>query len=80
MDQEALVSLDEIQDGECLDYVERPRSILEGGVKVLQDKEVPLVRVQWEHQRGSEWTWEPKAEMWEHDPRMFTAVDFEDKV
>ena len=62
MDQEAVVSLNDIQVGERLDYMERPVAILVRGVKVLRVKEVPLVRVQWEHQRGSEWTWEPKAE------------------
>ena len=80
MDQEAVVSLDDIQVGKRLDYVKRPMSILERGVKVLRDKEVPFVRVQWEHQRGSEWTWEPEAEMRGRYTRMFTAANFKDEV
>lgn len=43
-------------------------AILERKVKVLWNKEIPLVKVQWEHRRGSEWTWEPEAEMQEHYP------------
>ena len=56
MDQEAVVSLDDIQVGERMDSVERHVAILDRRVKVLQNKEVPLVKVQWENQRGSEWT------------------------
>ena len=63
-----------------LDYVERSVAILERKVKVLQNKEIPLVKVQWEHRRGSEWTWESEAEMREHYPEMFTATDFKDEV
>ena len=40
------MSLDNIQVDECLNYVERPVTVLERKVKVLRDKEVPLVKVQ----------------------------------
>ena len=80
MDQEAVVSLDDIQVKERLNYVERPVAILERNKKILWNKEMPLVKVHWEHQRGSEWTWEPEAEMREHYPTLFTSVDFEDEV
>ena len=45
MDQEAVVSLDDIQGDEHLDSVERPMALLETRVKVLENKEVPLVKV-----------------------------------
>ena len=48
MDKEAVVSLDDNQVVERLDYVERLVVILERWVKVLRNKEVPLVKVQWE--------------------------------
>ena len=80
MDQEAMVSLDDIQVDECLNYVERPVAILERKKKILQNKEIPLVRVQWEHWKGSEWTWEPEAEMREHYPTLFIPADFEGEV
>ena len=57
MDEEAVVSLDGIQVDECLNYVERPMAILERKMKILRNKEIPLVKVQWGHRRGSEWTW-----------------------
>ena len=80
MDQEAVVSLDDIQVDERLNYVERPVAILEKKKKILRNKEIPLVKVQWEHQRGSEWTWEPEAEMREHYPTLFILADFKGEV
>ena len=56
MDEDALVSLDDTQVDERLNYLERPVSVLERKVKVLCNKEVPLVKVQSEHRRGTEWT------------------------
>ena len=80
MDQEAVVSLDDIQVDERLNYVERPVAILERKKKILRNKEIPLVKVQWEHRKGSEWTWEPEAEMREHYPTLFIPADFEGEV
>ena len=74
------MSLDDIQVDERLNYVERPVVVLERKMKVLRNTEVPLVKVQWEHRMGSEWTWESEAEMQEHYPELFDAVDFEDEV
>ena len=80
VDQEAVVLLDDIHVDERLNYVERPVAILERKTKVLRNKEIPLVMVQWEHRRGSEWTWEPESAMREHYPYLFTTADFEDEV
>ena len=80
MDQEAVVSLDDIQVDERLNYVERPVAILERKMKVLRNKEIPLVKVQLEHRKGSEWTWESEAEICEHYPTLFIPADFEDEV
>ena len=80
LDEDAVVSLDDIQVDEHLNYVERPASILERKMKVLRSKEVPIVMVRWHHRRGFEWTWEPEAEMREHYPKLFVVADFEDEV
>ena len=63
-----------------LNYVERPISILDRMKKTLWNKEVKMVKVQWQHQKGSKWTWEPEEEMREHYPELFTAADFEDEI
>ena len=58
-DESALVPMDDIQVGERLNYVERPTAILERKTKSLRNKDIGLVKVQWEHRKGSEWTREP---------------------
>ena len=45
LDEETVVSLDDIQVDECLNYVERLVVVLERKVKILHNKEVPLVKV-----------------------------------
>ena len=54
--------------------------ILDRKTKTLCNKVVNLVKVQWQHQKGSEWTWEPEDEMREDFPELFAAEDFEDEV
>ena len=61
-----MISLIDIQVDECLSYVEKLISILDKKTKTLRNKVVNLVKVQWQHLRGSEWTWEPEDEMREH--------------
>ena len=55
-DESAVVPLDDIQVDAGLNYVERPVAIRDRRVKVLRNKEVPLVQVQWQHRKGSELT------------------------
>ena len=54
--------------------------ILDQKIKVLRNKEVPLVQVQWQNRRGSELTWEPELEMREKHPELFAERDFEGEV
>ena len=75
-----MVSLDAIQVDKHMNYVENPVAILDRKLKVMCSKEVSLVNVRWQHQRGSEWTWQPEAEMREHYPDLCSAGDFEDEV
>ncbi|KAJ9565976.1 hypothetical protein OSB04_001942 [Centaurea solstitialis] len=71
-DETAHVPLDDIQVDESLNYIERPVAVLERKVKKLRSKEIGIVKVQWQHRRGSEWTWEPEAEMRECYPELFS--------
>ncbi|KAJ9546254.1 hypothetical protein OSB04_025961 [Centaurea solstitialis] len=70
-DETAHVPIDDIQVDERLNYIERPIAILERKTKSLRNKEISLVKVQWEHRKGSEWTWEPEAEMRSNYPELF---------
>ncbi|KAJ9566648.1 hypothetical protein OSB04_002614 [Centaurea solstitialis] len=67
-DETAHVPLDDIQVDESLNYIERPVAVLERKVKKLRNKEIGIMKVQWQHRKGSEWTWEPEAEMRERPP------------
>ncbi|KAJ9547488.1 hypothetical protein OSB04_020031 [Centaurea solstitialis] len=67
-DESAHVPLDDIQVDERLNYAERPVAILERKTKALRNKEIGIVKVQWEHRKGSEWTWEPEEEMRRNHP------------
>ena len=57
-------------------------AILDRKSRDLRNKRVELVKVQWQHRKGSEWTWEPEDEMREHYPELFRdrAADFKDKI
>ena len=63
-----------------MNYIENPIAILERQVKFLRNKEVSLVKIQWEHRRRSEWTWESEAEMREYYLELFIVADFKDEV
>ncbi|KAJ9538901.1 hypothetical protein OSB04_031634 [Centaurea solstitialis] len=52
-DESSHVPLDDIQVDERLNYVERPIAVLERKTKTLRNKEVGIVKVQWEHRKGS---------------------------
>jgi hypothetical protein len=45
--------------------------ILERKTKSLRNKEIGLVKVQWQHRKGSEWTWKPEAGMRSNYPELF---------
>ncbi|KAJ9553347.1 hypothetical protein OSB04_017392 [Centaurea solstitialis] len=72
-DEATHIPIDDIQVDERLNYVERPIAVLEKKTKTLRNKEIGLVKVQWEHRKGSEWTWEPEAEMRANYPELFQA-------
>ncbi|KAL7617344.1 hypothetical protein Lser_V15G01163 [Lactuca serriola] len=79
-DEAVIVSLGDIQVDESLNYIEKPVVTMDRNTKVLRNKEVRMVKVQWQHRKGSEWAWEPEEEMQEHYPDLFGSADFEDEV
>ena len=52
-DESAVVTLEDIQVDAGLNYAKRPIAIRDRKIKVLRNKEVPLVQVQWQHRKGS---------------------------
>ncbi|KAK9048751.1 hypothetical protein SSX86_032282 [Deinandra increscens subsp. villosa] len=70
-DESAYVPLDDLVIDDKLNYVERPIAILDRNVKRLRNKEVNQVKVQWEHRKGSDLTWESEEEMQRYYPHLF---------
>ena len=52
-------------------YEEQPVRILGRELKVLRYREIPLVKVLWEHHKEEEATWELETEMYEKYPHLF---------
>ncbi|KAL4555554.1 hypothetical protein LXL04_038176 [Taraxacum kok-saghyz] len=80
VDESAIIPLEDIQIDEHLNYVEKPIVIIERKTKTLRNKVIDLVKVQWQHRKGSECMWEPEKEMQANYPELFTDRDFEDEV
>ena len=72
-DESAVVPLEDIQVDAGLNYAERLIAIRDRKIRVLRNKEVPLVQVQWQHRKGSELTWESESEMREQHPELFSV-------
>ena len=53
LDKDVVVSLDDIQVDERLNYVEQLVGVLERKKRVMCNKDIPLVKVQWQHRKGS---------------------------
>ena len=56
VDDSAVVPPGDIQADDNLNYIERPVAILDCKMKELWNKRVELVKVQWQHRKGSECT------------------------
>ena len=79
LDDEVVVPLDNIQVDESLNF-EGPVATVERKMKIMRNEEIPLLKFQWQHRKGSKWTWELEAEMREHYPELFMMANFEDEV
>ena len=80
-DKSHILPVQEIQVQEDLSYDEEPKTILAREVKQLWDKQVPLVKVLWQHHNREEDTWEPEATMRAQYPQLFeSGMNFEDEI
>ena len=72
-DESHILPMQEIQVQEDFTYDEEPKTILAREVKQLQKKQVPLVKVLWQHHGREEAIWEPKKTMKAQYPQLFTT-------
>ncbi|KAI3775824.1 hypothetical protein L1987_45578 [Smallanthus sonchifolius] len=70
-DETSHVPLNDIEVDERLNYVEKPVAILERKEKRLRNKVIKQVKVQWQHRKGSDATWEAEEEMKQSYPYLF---------
>ncbi|XP_059669234.1 uncharacterized protein LOC132314377 [Cornus florida] len=70
-DETQAIDCTEVQIRPNATYVEMPVRIVDSMVKQLRRAEIPLVKVQWNHQDEREATWELESEMKEKYPQLF---------
>ena len=62
-------------------FDEEPKAILDCEVKQLRNKQVPLVKVLWQHHGMEEATWEPESIMRAQCSQLFSlGNNFEDEI
>ena len=80
-DELHILLVQKIQVQEDLPYDEEPKTILAREVKQLSNKQVPLVKVLWQHHGREEATWEPEATMRALYLQLFeSGMNFEDEI
>ncbi|MCI23764.1 hypothetical protein A2U01_0044946, partial [Trifolium medium] len=66
------VELESINLKSDLTYQPEPTRIVDRDVKSLRNKEIPIVKVEWEGSPDGEATWELESEMKKNYPHLFS--------
>nr|GEX27961.1 hypothetical protein [Tanacetum cinerariifolium] len=62
-DESSMIALDELEISPELTFQEEPIAVLKRKSRQLQNKEIPLVKVECKHQKGTSIRWEPEEKM-----------------
>ena len=80
-DESHILPVQDIQVQANFSYEKEPKAILAREVKQLRNKQVPLVKVLWQHHDREEATWEPEATMRAQYPQLSdSSMNFEDEI
>ena len=80
-DELHILTVQEVQVQHDFSYDEEPNAIMAREVKQLRNKQVPLVKVFWQHHGREEATWEPKTTMRARYPQLFdSCMNFDDEI
>ena len=79
-DPSHILPVQDIQVQEDFTFDEEPKAILDREIRQLRNKQVPLVKVLWQHQGMEEATWEPESTMRVQYPQLFSSGNFEDEI
>ena len=64
----------EVEILEDLTYQEKPIEILDRMVRKLRNREIPMVKVKWNHHSSKEATWGMEKDMQEKYPYLFPSI------
>ncbi|KAJ9168557.1 hypothetical protein P3X46_020063, partial [Hevea brasiliensis] len=70
-DPSHIFPVEEIEVNLDLTYDEEPIKIMAYELKQLRNKQIPLVKVLWNHHSGKEATWECEEDMRRQHPQLF---------
>ncbi|KAA0061989.1 pol protein [Cucumis melo var. makuwa] len=71
IDPSHVVNYEPLKIDENLSYTEQPIEVLARKVKILRNREIPLVKVLWQNHRVEEVTWEREDDMKARYPELF---------
>ncbi|CAN6445271.1 unnamed protein product [Victoria cruziana] len=74
------ISYDQLQLDDDLSYQEGPVRILDEQVRRLRNKEIPMVKVEWQHHQVQDCTWESREKMERLYPFLFYERHFGDEM
>ena len=79
-DSSHILPVQDIQVQEDFTFDEEPKAILDREIRQLRNKQVPLVKVLWQHHGMEEARWEPELTMRVQYPQLFSSGNFEDEI
>ena len=79
-DTSHILSIQDIQVQEDFTFDEEPKAIIDREIRQLRNKQVPLVKVLWQHHGMEEATWEPESRMRVQYPQLFSSGNFKDEI
>ena len=79
-DPSHILPIQDIQVQEYFTFEEELKAILDREIKQLRNKQVPLVKVLWQHHGMEEATWEPESTMRVQYPQLFSSSNFKAEI
>ena len=79
-DTSHILPIQDIQVQADFTFDEELKAIIDREIRQLHNKQVPLVKVLWQHHGMEEATWEPKSTMKVQYPQPFSSGNFKDEI
>ncbi|GJX18710.1 putative reverse transcriptase domain-containing protein [Tanacetum coccineum] len=73
-DESLVIPIKELWLNDKLNFVEEPVEVMDREIKQLRQIRIPIVKVQWNSNRGPEFTWERKDEIRAKYPHLFSNI------